>query len=76
MIRIIWLLLLFSALDDIRITKGDCPNQGDCNFEDGSLCDYTNSIDSDIKWIVDNKNPNQAITGKFVYKQRHLIYSL
>lgn len=40
------------AIDDIRITKGDCPNAGDCNFEDKSLCNYRNSDDSQIKWIV------------------------
>jgi len=60
-------------LDDIRITKGECPNQGDCNFEDGSLCDYTNSLDSDIKWIVDNKNLYPSITGTFVFKQTNLV---
>lgn len=38
------------AIDDVRITIGDCP--GDCNFEDKSLCAYTNTDDSQIKCVV------------------------
>ncbi|CAF0741650.1 unnamed protein product, partial [Brachionus calyciflorus] len=40
------------AIDDVRITKGDCPSAGDCNFEDKTLCNYKNSEDSKIKWVV------------------------
>ena len=51
------------ALDDIRISKGDCPKPGDCNFEDGSLCNYENTLTSDIKWIVTRKPSNSPETG-------------
>lgn len=50
------------AIDDVRITKGDCPNAGDCNFEDKTLCGYTNTPDSKIKWIV-AKGSLSTITG-------------
>lgn len=40
------------AIDDIRITRGACPNPGDCNFEAGSLCEYKNVNGSEINWVV------------------------
>lgn len=39
------------AIDDIKISRGECRHFGDCDFEDNNLCDYTNSPSSQIDWI-------------------------
>lgn len=40
------------AIDDIKITRGECRHFGDCDFEDKNLCDYTNSPAAEIGWVV------------------------
>ena len=47
----------------MRISKGDCPHAGDCNFEDGSLCRYENTPDSQIRWVVAKGASNTQVTG-------------
>ena len=46
----------------MRITRGYCPKQGDCNFEDGTLCEYENLVSTEIKWKVRRgPGPNSGI---------------
>lgn len=40
------------AIDDIKFSKGICPNLGDCSFDDGSTCGYRNVHNSQINWIT------------------------
>jgi|LakMenEpi03Aug12_release.lakeMendotaPanAssembly.Ray.scaffolds.fasta_scaffold943078_1 hypothetical protein len=40
------------AIDDIRITRGSCPNFGDCTFEGNSYCGYRNLEGNDFDWIL------------------------
>ncbi|CAF0741635.1 unnamed protein product, partial [Brachionus calyciflorus] len=51
------------AIDDIRITRGACPNPGDCNFEDGSLCEYRNINGSELNWVVRRGYGPNLFTG-------------
>lgn len=51
------------AIDDIRITRGSCPNQGDCNFDDGTLCEYRNMNGTEINWIVRRGSGPNLFTG-------------
>ena len=47
----------------MRITRGNCPNQGDCNFEDETLCEYDNMADSNFNWIVKSGAGPNLFTG-------------
>ena len=40
------------AIDDIKITKGNCPTPASCNFEYGTLCEYSNPSYNQINWVV------------------------
>jgi len=51
------------GIDDLRITRGNCPNQGDCNFEDATLCEYENMFDSDYNWITNSGPALNLFTG-------------
>ena len=44
------------AIDDVRISKGACPNVATCDFENQDLCEYQNSQNNDINWIVKSSN--------------------
>lgn len=57
-------VILIIAIDDVRITRGNCPNQGDCNFEDGTLCEYENVETSEIFWTVRRGPGPNSGTGK------------
>lgn len=40
------------AIDDVSITRGQCPKPGDCTFEAG-LCGWTNdAVDVEMDWLV------------------------
>lgn len=40
------------SIDDVSITRGLCPNPGDCTFET-DLCGWTNiRMDDDMDWLV------------------------
>ena len=54
----------FKAIDDVRITRGLCPNQGDCNFEDNTLCEYQNMVNANFSWYTNRGyGPNSIYTG-------------
>lgn len=54
------------AIDDVRITRGLCPNQGDCNFEDNTLCEYQNMQNANFSWYTNRGyGPNSISTGNF-----------
>ncbi len=40
------------AIDDIRISKGNCRTPASCDFEGNSMCEYTNSWSNTINWVV------------------------
>ena len=63
----IYLFILFMiAIDDVRITRGLCPNQGDCNFEDNTLCEYQNMQNANFSWYTNRGyGPNSIYTGNF-----------
>ncbi|XP_064478697.1 MAM and LDL-receptor class A domain-containing protein 1-like isoform X2 [Ornithodoros turicata] len=51
------------ALDDILVTEGPCPAEGDCNFEDG-LCDWQNVPNAKRKWIL-NRGQTHGLAPAF-----------
>ena len=53
----------YLGIDDLRITRGSCPNQGDCSFEDETLCEYENMADSDFNWITNSGAGPNLFTG-------------
>jgi len=40
------------ALDDIRLSSGECPNVASCDFENQNLCEYSNVLGNDINWLL------------------------
>lgn len=53
----------------MRITRGNCPNQGDCNFEDGTLCEYENLNEAEMKWTVRRGSGPNAGTGLYLNRK-------
>eukprot|EP00795_Rhopilema_esculentum_P012712 gene12712-3431_t len=51
------------AIDDFKIRDGACPNPGDCDFEDGDTCSWTNSQADDFDWIVGRGGTPSFLTG-------------
>ena len=51
------------AIDDFKIRDGACPNPGDCDFEDGDTCSWTNSQTDDFDWIVGRGGTPSFLTG-------------
>ncbi|XP_077978860.1 MAM and LDL-receptor class A domain-containing protein 1-like [Glandiceps talaboti] len=60
------------ALDDISLQNGLCPSSSttppyrDCNFEDNTLCGWTQSGNDDFDWTRDNAGTPTANTGPSV----------
>ena len=62
--KIVLVIVFKIAIDDVRITKGACPEQGNCNFEDATLCEYRNMEGTDLKWFArKGYGPNTIYTG-------------
>jgi hypothetical protein len=39
-------------LDDLSITPGPCPAPGNCDFEDGLGCGWSQDFQDDLDWLV------------------------
>ena len=62
--------LFQKAIDDVRISKGACPEQGNCNFEDATLCEYRNLEGTDLKWFArKGYAPNTIYSGNKMRKK-------
>uniref|UniRef100_T1IHZ6 MAM domain-containing protein n=1 Tax=Strigamia maritima TaxID=126957 RepID=T1IHZ6_STRMM len=53
----------FIAIDDIELTDGACSRLGECNFEDKNLCTWTNGVDDDFDWQLQNGKTISVGTG-------------
>ena len=52
------------AIDDIKITKGNCPMPASCNFEYGTLCEFTNPSYNQINWLISKGSTSTSwLTG-------------
>jgi hypothetical protein len=56
------------AIDDVQITKGICPNKGSCDFETTTLCEYKNTPDAKINWIVTQANFATNFFGNIIFR--------
>ena len=53
------------AIDDIKLTNGECPSFGSCSFEGDSLCKWQNVYDSrdDFDWEIGTHKTTSFDTG-------------
>ncbi|KAK7098915.1 hypothetical protein V1264_003130 [Littorina saxatilis] len=52
------------AIDDVNVTVGACPAPGECNFDTGSLCSYTNAKTGDVfDWTLQHGGTPSQGTG-------------
>ncbi|CAI9725294.1 and LDL-receptor class A domain-containing 2-like [Octopus vulgaris] len=49
----------YIALDDVKITSGSCPMDGDCNFEK-DMCSWSNSNQDNFDWLQTTAANNRA----------------
>ncbi|XP_036360425.1 MAM and LDL-receptor class A domain-containing protein 1-like isoform X2 [Octopus sinensis] len=49
----------YIALDDVKITSGSCPLDGDCNFEK-DMCSWSNSNQDNFDWLQTTAANNRA----------------
>ncbi|XP_021371353.1 MAM and LDL-receptor class A domain-containing protein 1-like, partial [Mizuhopecten yessoensis] len=50
------------AIDDVSLTRGNCPAIGVCNF-DKNLCGWTNDKEDDFDWLRHNRGTGTSQTG-------------
>ncbi|XP_070566390.1 MAM and LDL-receptor class A domain-containing protein 1-like [Ptychodera flava] len=52
------------AIDDVQITDGACQSTGDCSFEGGSTCLWSNTgSNDDFDWLLGQGSTNSDFTG-------------
>lgn len=51
------------SIDDFKLRDGSCPAPGDCDFEDGDTCSWTNAKNDNFDWILGRGKTPSFLTG-------------
>ena len=60
-------------IDDVSITPGPCQQGGNCDFEDGIGCGWSQSGNDDMDWLIlQADSPSNA--GGPIYDHTHMAF--
>ena len=55
------------GIDDVSVRTGQCrKNQGDCSFEEGGFCSWSNVANDDFDWLLHQGSTPSWDTGPSV----------
>jgi hypothetical protein len=52
-----------AGIDDVNIKVGDCPAPINCNFEDFTICSWSQSKNDEIDWLLSQGNTDSFFSG-------------